>query len=40
MLNILALLQCLAPILTPTLLRQFSRIILALLAMAGRVTMW
>lgn len=39
MLNILALLQCLAPVLTPTLLRQFSRIILALLAMTGRVTM-
>ena len=39
MLNILALLQCLAPVLTPTTLRQFSRIILALLAMTGRVTM-
>jgi putative transposase len=39
MLNILALLQCLAPVLTPTTLRQFSRIILALLAMPGRVTM-
>jgi hypothetical protein len=39
MINILALLQCLAPVLTPTMLRQFSRIILALLAMTGRVTM-
>ena len=39
MLNILALLQCLTPVLTPTTLRQFSRIILALLAMTGRVTM-
>ncbi len=39
MLNILALLQCLAPVVTPTTLRQFSRIILALLAMTGRVTM-
>ena len=39
MLNILALLQCLAPVLPPTTLRQFSRIILALLAMTGRVTM-
>ena len=39
MINILALLQCLAPVVTPTTLRQFSRIILALLAMTGRVTM-
>ena len=39
MINILALLQCLAPVATPTTLRQFSRIILALLAMTGRVTM-
>ena len=39
MLNILALLQCLAPVVTPTTLRQFSRIVLALLAMTGRVTM-
>ena len=39
MLNILALLQCLAPVVTPTTLRQFSRIILAVLAMTGRVTM-
>jgi putative transposase len=39
MLNILALLQCLAPVLTPTTLRQFGRISLALLAMTGRVTM-
>jgi len=34
-----ALLQCLAPVLALTTLRQFSRIILALLAMTGRVTM-
>ena len=39
MLNILALLHCLAPVVTPTTQRQFSRIILALLAMTGRVTM-
>ncbi len=39
MLDILALLQCLTPILAPTTLKQFSRIILALLAMTGRVTM-
>ena len=39
MVNILALLQCLAPVLPPTTLRQFCRIILALLAMTGRVTM-
>ena len=39
MINILALLQCLAPVATPTTLRQFSRIVLALLAMTGRVTM-
>jgi len=39
MINIPALLQCLAPVLTPTTLRQFSRVILALLAMTGRVTM-
>ena len=39
MLEILALLQCLAPVVTPTTLRQFSRIVLALLAMTGRVTM-
>ncbi len=39
MIDILALLQCLAPVVTPTTLRQFSRIILALLAMTGRVTM-
>jgi hypothetical protein len=39
MIEILALLQCLAPVLTPTTRRQFSRIILALLAMTGRVTM-
>jgi putative transposase len=39
MINILALLQCLAPVVTPTTRRQFSRIILAQLAMTGRVTM-
>ena len=39
MIDILALLQCLAPVVTPTTLRQFSRIVLALLAMTGRVTM-
>lgn len=39
MIDILALLQCLAPVLTPTTLRQFSRIVRALLAMTGRVTM-
>jgi len=39
MINMPALLQCLAPIVTPTTLRQFSHIILALLAMTGRVTM-
>lgn len=39
MIDILALLQCLTPVMTATLLRQLSRIILALLAMTGRVTM-
>jgi putative transposase len=39
MIDILALLQCLAAVLPLTTLRQFSRIILALLAMTGRVTM-
>jgi putative transposase len=37
--DILALLQCLAPLLSATTLRQLSRIIFALLAMTGRVTM-
>jgi len=37
--DILALLQCLQPVLTTTTLRQMSRIILALLTMTGRVTM-
>ena len=37
--DILALLQCLAPILTVTTIRQLSHIIFALLAMTGRVTM-
>lgn len=39
MIDILALLQCLTPVLPATTLRQFSRIIPALLAMTGRVTM-
>lgn len=37
--DILALLQCLAPLLSATTIRQLSRIIFALLAMTGRVTM-
>lgn len=37
--DIVALLHCLAPVLEATTLRQFSRIILAMLAMTGRVTM-
>lgn len=37
--DILALLQCLAPLLSVTTIRQLSRIILALLALTGRVTM-
>jgi IS4 transposase len=37
--DIIALLQCLQPILTATTIRQFSRIIFALFAMTGRVTM-
>jgi IS4 transposase len=37
--DIIALLQCLQPILTPTTIRQLSRIILALFAMTGRITM-
>ena len=37
--DIIALLQCLRPILNSTTIRQFSRIILALSAMSGRVTM-
>jgi putative transposase len=37
--DIIALLQCLQPILDLTTIRQFSRIILALFAMTGRVTM-
>lgn len=39
MLDILALLQCLAPTLQTTTLHQFSRVILAMLVMTGRVTM-
>lgn len=39
MINILTLLQCLTPVLTPTTLRQLCRIVPALLAMTGRVTM-
>lgn len=37
--EIIALLQCLDPVLTQTTIRQFSHVILALLAMTGRVTM-
>jgi hypothetical protein len=37
--DIIALLQCLQPILTTTTLRQLSRIVFALFAMTGRVTM-
>ena len=37
--DIIALLQCLHPILSTTTIRQFSRIIVALFAMTGRVTM-
>ncbi|MBA2631565.1 MAG: transposase [Chloroflexi bacterium] len=37
--DILALLQCLQPVLTATTLRQMSHIVLALLTMTGRVTM-
>jgi putative transposase len=37
--DIVALLQCFQPFLTATMLRQFSKIIFALLAMTGRVTM-
>ena len=37
--DIIALLQCLQPILTPTTIRQFRRILLAFFAMTGRVTM-
>src|SRR5712692_8102899 len=37
--DILALLQCLAPILSVTTIRQLSRIVFALLALTGRVTM-
>jgi putative transposase len=39
MINILALLQCLSPCLEPTTVRQMSRVIPAMLAMTGRVTM-
>ena len=37
--DILALVQCLYPAVTVTLLRQFSRLAVALLGMTGRVTM-
>jgi hypothetical protein len=37
--EIIALLQCLDPVLTQTTIRQFSRVLFALLAMTGRVTM-
>ncbi len=36
--DILALLQCLVPVLSVTTIRQLSRILFALLAMTGRVT--
>jgi putative transposase len=39
MLDIVALLECFQPFVTATTLRQFSKIIVALLAMTGRVTM-
>jgi hypothetical protein len=39
MIDIVALLQCLQPILTKTTIRQMSHIVLAMLAMTGRVTM-
>jgi hypothetical protein len=39
MLDIVALLQCFQPFVTATTRRQFSKIILAILAMTGRVTM-
>jgi putative transposase len=39
MLDIVALLQCFQPFVTPTTLRQFSTIILAILAITGRITM-
>lgn len=39
MIDIIALLQCLEPILTKTTVRQMSRILFAMLAMTGRVTM-
>jgi putative transposase len=38
-LDIVALLQCFQPFVAAMTLRQFSKIILALLAMTGRVTM-
>ena len=37
--DIVALLQCLQPFATATTLHQFSRIVSAMLAMSGRVTM-
>ena len=37
--DIITLLQCLQPILTTTTLRQLSRIVFALFAMTGRITM-
>ena len=39
MLDIVALLQCFQPFLAAATLRQFSKIVFALLAMSGRVTM-
>ena len=37
--DIVALLQCWQPLLSATTLRQFSKVVLAMLAMTGRVTM-
>src|SRR2546428_4664712 len=39
LMDIVALLQCLQPAVSRTTLRQFSRVVVALLAMTGRVTM-
>ncbi|MGD1874718.1 MAG: IS4 family transposase, partial [Mastigocoleus sp.] len=39
MFDILALLQCLLPLISVTTMRQLNRIIIAMLAMNGRVTM-
>ena len=39
MVDIVALLQCVCPHVTATMVRQVSRIIIAMVAMTGRVTM-